>query len=176
MYEKQTWVDGDVLSASKLNHIEDGVEESNLPEITTKNYGGYLGVIADEDNTTDVIVVPQQTVTVSDSSVQVQSDFPDPLPISCSATITINGVDYEADYNDGSGDGAYIYSPTVDSPPYYEFNQDSEPSRSSSQGWWFDPGDGSGGFVSGTYTVKVTLHTLGAKWGIIHGNNGGEVA
>ena len=71
MYEKQTWVDGDVLSASKLNHIEDGVEESNLPEITTKNYGGYLGVVADEDNTTDIIVIPQQTVTVSSSPVQV---------------------------------------------------------------------------------------------------------
>lgn len=175
MYEKQTWVDGEVLLASKLNHIEDGVEENNLPEINVTNYGGYLGVVADEDNTTDVIVIPQQSVTVSNGEVQVQSDFPDPLPISCSATMTINGVDYEANYY--NNEDIEICTSTQDSPPYYWFYLDSgTATRSSSQGWWFDPGDGQGGEVSGTYTVKVTLHTVGAKWGIIYGNNGVEVA
>ena len=175
MYEKQTWVDGGVLLASKLNHIEDGVEESNLPEITVLNQGGYLGVVADEDNTTDVIVIPQQTVTVSNNPVQVQSDFPTPLPVSCSATMTIDGVDYEANYY--NNEDIEILQLFQDSPPYYWFYLDSgTATRSSSQGWMFAPGDGQGSVISGTYTVKVTLHTVGAKWGIIYGNDGVEVA
>ena len=29
-YIKQTWVDGDIVTAEKMNHIEDGVEEGTL--------------------------------------------------------------------------------------------------------------------------------------------------
>lgn len=175
MYTKQTWVDGDVLSSSKLNHIEDGVEENHIPEIEEGDYGGYLGVVADEDNITDAVVIPQQTVTVSsDDGVQVQSNFPNPLPSSCPATMTINGVDYEASYlNNSSVSSVYIESPEQDSPPYYWFYMGS----GTSQVCEFNTGDGQGGYVSGTYTVKVILHIPGAKWGIIQETSGGgEVA
>lgn len=29
-YEKQTWNNGDIITADKLNHIEDGIENNNL--------------------------------------------------------------------------------------------------------------------------------------------------
>lgn len=166
MYEKQTWVDGDVLSASKLNHIEDGVEESNLPEVTTKNYGGYLGVIADEDNTTDVIVVPQQTVTLTNQQEAVIYDFSS-VPQKyiweqLTATIEVNGVQYSGQYN-GSNQ---ITIPTQDTPPYCWFFQ-------TSSGWFFIAQDSLTQIESGTYTVKCTLHIPSAKWGITFDDDGG---
>lgn len=34
MYEKQTWASGDVITAEKLNHIEDGVADKEVLKIT----------------------------------------------------------------------------------------------------------------------------------------------
>lgn len=41
-YEKQTWVDGDLITADKLNHIEDGIANINKIQkarITFRNSG-----------------------------------------------------------------------------------------------------------------------------------------
>lgn len=165
MYAKQTWVDGEVLSASKLNHIEDGVEENQFPEINVTNQGGYLGVVADEDNTTDVVVIPQQTVTLTNQQEAVIYDFSsvpqDYIREQLSATIEVNGVQYSGQYN-----GSNQITTTQDTPPYCWFFQ-------ASSGWFFIAQDSQTQIESGTYTVKCTLHLPGVKWGIIYDNSGG---
>lgn len=41
-YTKQTWATGDIITASKLNHIEDGIENSDYDLIiATKGVGYY---------------------------------------------------------------------------------------------------------------------------------------
>lgn len=57
-YEKQTWATGDVISAEKLNHIEDGIESagsgSSAPafvgtvEITNRGEGNFTGALREE--------------------------------------------------------------------------------------------------------------------------------
>lgn len=57
-YEKQTWATGDVISAEKLNHIEDGIESagsgSSAPafvgtvELTSRDGVNFTGVLLEE--------------------------------------------------------------------------------------------------------------------------------
>ena len=176
MYAKQTWVDGEVLLSSKLNHIEDGVEENNLPEINVANRGGYLGVVADEDNTTDVVVIPQQTVTLvsGDDYVEVTYDFSSvpQLKDGCYGTIEVGGVQYDAWYDYQYGN---INNTTQDEPPYYSFHETSKPTKlvDVQKFWVFKATNIYSNIVPGTYTVKCTLHIPSAKWDIIYDNTSG---
>ena len=57
-YEKQTWASGDIITADKLNHIEDGIESagsgSSAPafvgtvELTTRDGVNYTGVLREK--------------------------------------------------------------------------------------------------------------------------------
>lgn len=63
-YEKQTWADGDIITAEKLNHIENGIENSSVAVYTyhgdgiddvdtlydfiTNNYGKKIIFVNDE--------------------------------------------------------------------------------------------------------------------------------
>lgn len=46
-YTKQTWTSGDVITAAKMNHIEDGIG-TGLPEVTSSNNGDVLTVVSGE--------------------------------------------------------------------------------------------------------------------------------
>lgn len=170
MYTKQTWADGDVLLASKLNHIEEGIEAIQLPEVTALDAGGFLTVVEDTENTEDVIVIPQQTVTLSTgSSVGVTDNFQSYPSNDCPATITVNGTDYDATfYRYGSGGNPLIY--TTDSDTQYSFQL---PSPKVILVSWQFSANYNGSIVYGTYTVKCTLHLPSVKWGITFDDNGG---
>ncbi len=44
-YEKQTWINGDVITQEKLNHMEQGIENAyELPAVTETDNGKVLGV------------------------------------------------------------------------------------------------------------------------------------
>lgn len=43
-YEKQTWETGQVITADKLNHMEDGISGTQLPAPTESDNGKVLGV------------------------------------------------------------------------------------------------------------------------------------
>lgn len=46
-YTKQNWKTKDVITADKLNHMEDGIEDANvsgLPDVTASDNGKVLGV------------------------------------------------------------------------------------------------------------------------------------
>lgn len=171
MYTKQTWADGDVLLASKLNHIEEGIEAIQLPEVTALDAGGFLTVVEDTENIEDVIVIPQQTVTLSTGTgVYVTDNFQSYPSNDCPATITVNGTDYDATfYRYGGGGSPLIY--TTDSDTEYSFYVPS-PKGTRSVSWQFTA-NYNGSIVYGTYTVKCTLHLPTVKWGITFDDNGG---
>lgn len=171
MYTKQTWADGDVLLASKLNHIEEGIEATQLPEVTALDAGGFLTVVEDTENTEDVIVIPQQTVTLvsGDDDVEVTYDFSSvpQLNDGCYGTIEVGGVQYDAWYDYQYGN---INNTTQDEPPYYHFGRRI---KSGQKTWVFTATNIYSNIVPGTYTVKCTLHIPSAKWGIIYDNTSG---
>ena len=179
MYTKQTWADGDVLLASKLNHIEDGIEAIQLPKPTFDQQGQYLAVVEDYDNTTDVIVIPQQTVTLTNQQEQVTYDFSSVpeyyMGQYIPATIEVNGVQYSGLYN-GDND---ISIPTEDSSPYHYFRKTSPKFLSDSWYWLVLDSNNitTANIISGTYIVKCTLHLPSAKWGLVtdYDDGGGDI-
>ena len=41
-YEKQTWANGDVITAEKLNHMEDGIENAGGALVVHMTYNAEL--------------------------------------------------------------------------------------------------------------------------------------
>lgn len=49
-YVKNTWTNGDVITAAKLNNIEDGVEAISLPDIDPTTDAGKVLTIGSDGN------------------------------------------------------------------------------------------------------------------------------
>lgn len=159
MYAKQTWTNGDLIIASKLNHIEDGIDTNQLPEITTDDIGKYLIGVADFDNIIDSeVICPEQTVTISSDG-----DFPVPLTANTISDlceygiITVDGTDYlvHKTYN---GEDLYEYG-YWDSSPYYTIGYNSNNGNVT-----FGVNDASWTILFGTYTVSFSFVEPGVKW------------
>lgn len=62
-YTKNTWANGDVITAAKLNNIEDGIAMAGgLPAATSADEGKHL-VVNNEIHPTSTVIVPEQTVS-----------------------------------------------------------------------------------------------------------------
>ena len=60
-YTKNTWANGDVITAAKLNNMEDGIATAGgLPAVTLADKGKHL-VVNDEIHPTSTVIVPEQT-------------------------------------------------------------------------------------------------------------------
>ena len=77
-YEKQTWQTGDIITAVKLNHIEDGIGENmTIINATQSNADGVAAIILDK--TYNEIVAISNTIIIrysdlSDSSYEEYED------------------------------------------------------------------------------------------------------
>ena len=49
-YVKNTWTTGDVITAEKLNHIEDGVASISLPDIDPTTDAGKVLTVSSDGN------------------------------------------------------------------------------------------------------------------------------
>lgn len=63
-YEKQTWQTGDIVTSAKLNHMEDGIAESELPSVTSADEGKVLTV--EEKSVQGAVLVPEETFVFTD--------------------------------------------------------------------------------------------------------------
>ena len=63
-YEKQTWQTGDIVTSAKLNHMEDGIENAQLPAVTISDVGKVLAV--EEKTVQDSVLVPEETFVFTD--------------------------------------------------------------------------------------------------------------
>lgn len=88
-YEKQTWQTGDVITAPKLNHMEDGIESAPGYRIESQ----------------ELVIIPEQTVTTEENYGSIGGELtvadgieeaPETL------TVTFNGQIYECQNNDMS--------------------------------------------------------------------------
>lgn len=53
-YEKYTWVDGEVITAQKLNHLEGGVEQANSVFVVHINYDEQTDTYSTEESWNDI--------------------------------------------------------------------------------------------------------------------------
>lgn len=53
-YEKYTWVDGEVITAQKLNHMEDGIGEANEVFVVHINYDEGTDTYSTEESWDDI--------------------------------------------------------------------------------------------------------------------------
>lgn len=163
MYIKQTWTNGDLIIANKLNHIELGIEENQLPEITTDDIGKYLiGVPDPEHPESSEECCPQQTVTIEDGDV----DDVELTSISTSilysyAILTVGNNQYlwvsEGGISTFSGEGVYDYG------LYFDDRHAK---------WYFCAFDSNDNVLPGTYTVSVVGIVPGVKLGLGYPSGG----
>lgn len=95
-YDKQTWQTGDIITAPKLNHMEDGIESAPGYHVETQNLG---------------TLIPQQTVTTEDQGgwnvASINIDIPEDLQSPPeNLRIVLNGETYICPTVDGQW-GAY---------------------------------------------------------------------
>ena len=155
MYIKQTWTNGDLITANKLNHIELGIEENQLPEITTADIGKYLIGIPDFENPeSSEEVCPQQTVTIVDNGVELTHYNTSQLY--SNAILTVGNSQYVWVSN-----GSYLCTFSGEDVYDYGLNFDERQIK-----WYFVAFDSNGDPLPGTYTVSVVWVVPGVKWGL----------
>ena len=170
MYTKQTWTNGDLIIASKLNHIEDGIDTNQLPAITSEDIGKYLIGVDDYENPVDAYdICPQQTVTLTDSIAELTSNSLSSLP--SEVLVTVNGTMYGCNISGGGGEVINFDGTEQDTAPYYAVGFDDRQMR-----WMFGAYDDYDfeTIASGTYTVRVQgFGGFGVKWGLGYPSGGG---
>ena len=158
MYIKQTWTNGDLITANKLNHIELGIEENQLPEITTDDIGKYLIGVADTDNIqAGQVVCPEQTVVFSDGEgVALDTGFVPP-ELQTYGVLTVNGVQHPAKFNANVG-GFFTQG---DEFPFYSLFWNSNDMQ-----YIFCANNENWEILYGTYTLSFAVAEVGVKWGL----------
>ena len=54
-YEKKTWTNGEVITAEKLNHIEDGIANANDGSSGSSNQNGTFYIRYNDEDTTYIV-------------------------------------------------------------------------------------------------------------------------
>lgn len=155
MYTKKNWVSGETVTATALNNIEDGICSLPAPEL-----GKRLQVLVDQNQTQEVVVVPEQTVTTTSSGGAQLSNLSNAdlyiFNQGFDAILSINNVEHQVSYDYG-----YFYTDSSTGYTYGVLETSGHLEFSVTQ---------NGSYVSGTYTVKLTAMTPKAYWGIEQGN------
>lgn len=161
MYAKQTWTNGDLIIASKLNHIEEGIDTNQLPSITNDDMGKFLiGVPDFEHPESSEEKCPQQTVTIVDSGVELTHYNTSQLY--SYAILTVGNSQYV--WEDSSSS---IYTFSGEEVYDYQLYFDDRNLK-----WYFGAYDSNGDLLPGTYTVSVVGIIPGVKWGLGYPSGG----
>lgn len=116
-YVKQTWECGDIVTAEKLNHMEDGIDNAQLPNVTSDDNGDVLTVVNGEWDKGKVDVgyeVTKPTATRYDGTITSQAVYgPNVAYIEnlffndAAITVTFDDVEYVPPVMQSSEDAIY---------------------------------------------------------------------
>lgn len=170
MYTKKVWAQGDTVTETAINNIENGI-----PSLPTPELGKRLQVLLDENTMEDLVLIPETSITISNGeeadisdlldymtfndllisqyqnnftlTVGNESDTPD---VTGSNRIDLEGsqYDYTVGLSYGGGATKVVNSPTIPNGAY------------------FGAYDSNGDVVNGTYTVSLSISLPKAYWGI----------
>lgn len=93
-YTKQTWATGDLITAAKMNYIEDGIEaasEGGLPEFTTDDIGKVLKVSPIYDSRA-IELISEQTITSDGENASALNADPDLFVSGAPVTAVVNST------------------------------------------------------------------------------------
>lgn len=156
-YEKKVWQSGDTVTATALNNIENGICSLPAPEL-----GKRLQVLVDENQTQEVVVVPEQSVTTTSSGGAELSNVDAVIfDLGFDAILSINNVEHQVSY-DNDNDYGYEYTDSSTGYTYIVSGVQKKLTVSSKKFYVRQ----NGSYVSGTYTVKLTALAPKAYWGI----------
>lgn len=156
MYTKKNWVSGETVTATALNNIENGICSLPSPEL-----GKRLEVLVDENQTQEVVVVPEQSVTTTSSGgAQLSNADGDIFNQGFDAILSINNVEHQVSYDSGQ----YYYTDSSTGCTYNVYMSQPKLAISSTNLKFSVYQNGS--YVSGTYIVKLTALAPKAYWGI----------
>jgi len=128
MYEKHNWVNGEVITEDKLNHMEDGISTGG----GIYTYGEVT--FFDDEVTTEK---PSESSTFAQASITLQGNLP-----KSDISVTFNGQDYTLPHGYVEGVGDY-WGELADVPSYTNF-----PVFIGADGSIFTPEEG-------TYALKI---------------------
>lgn len=156
MYTKKNWVSGETVTATALNNIENGICSLPVPEL-----GKRLQVLVDENQTQEVVIVPEQSVTTTSSGgVRLNNVDDDSIDIfyrGFDALLSIDNVEHQVSYKADE----YAYT---DSSTGYKYGVFLRRPKGTDYLVFYVIQNNS--YVSGTYTVKLTTLAPKAYWGI----------
>jgi hypothetical protein len=103
-YTPTEWVTGDIVTAEKLNKLENAVANGVVPEYTSADKGKVL-TLGDGSGSEMVVAVPEQTVTISvDGQPEPLSDADGSVfVVGRTGVLTYNGTDYNVVCEDDEG-------------------------------------------------------------------------
>lgn len=152
-YTPTEWATGDVVTAEKLNKLENGVEQAvELPSATLADAGKVLTVERDASGTPSVLFEETEVTLTSEAPfVAIANANTDLFVVGNSVTITIDGTDYTGEIVDDSGEigagfsnmSTLLYTDAMGEPALYFVYQ-----------------------TPGTYTISATIVavTATAAW------------
>ena len=98
-YTPTSWQNGDIITADKLNKIENGIEQAvELPSATLADVGKMLTVVQEPSGTPNVLFEEIEVTLTSEAPyVAIANASTDLFVVGNSVTITIDGTDYSGE-------------------------------------------------------------------------------
>ena len=172
MYTKKVWAQGDTVTETAINNIENGI-----PSLPTPELGKRLQVLLDENTMEDLVLIPETSITISNGQKADVSDllnymFFDDLLISeynNNFTLTVgndSGTPDVVESNRIELEGSqYDYVVGL----FYSSGA-TKVTTTTTSGTYFSVLDYKGDVVNGTYTVSLSISLPKAYWGIESGD------
>lgn len=167
MYTKKVWAQGDIVTETAINNIENGIPSLPTPELEKR-----LQVLLDENTMEDLVLIPETSITISNGQEADVSDLLDYMFFD-----NLLSSEYSNNFTFTVGnesDTPFVGSDRIDlEGSQYDYiiglSYDGGATKGTQNfpsGAYFGVYDDNGDIVNGTYTVSLSISLPKAYWGI----------
>lgn len=170
MYTKKVWAQGDTVTETAINNIENGI-----PSLPTPELGKRLQVLLDDNTMEDLVLIPETSITISNGE---EADISDLLDYMLFGNLLVSEYQNNLTFTVGneSGTPEVVGSNRVDlEGSQYDYTVGlsygggatrGTPTPSIPNGAYFGAYDSNGDVVNGTYTISLSISLPKAYWGL----------
>ena len=164
MYTKKVWAQGDTVTETAINNIENGI-----PSLPTPELGRRLQVLVDENTMEDLVLIPETSITISNGEEADISDLLDCMlfnnllssEYNTNFTLTVGN---ESGSPGVTGSEIVLEGANNDYVIGLSYGGGTRVTPSAPTGTYFGVYDN--GIVNGTYTVSLSISLPKAYWGL----------
>ena len=173
MYTKKVWAQGDIVTETAINNIENGIPSLPTPELEKR-----LQVLLDENTIEDLVLIPETSITISNGQEADVSDLLDYVLFDNLLSSEYNN-NFTLTVGNDSGTPDVVGSDRInlEGSQYdyiiglsYSGGAVTKLIPSSPSEAYFGVYDGNDDIVNGTYTVSLSISLPKAYWGIESGD------